>query len=203
MWHGAGWSMSTSPLPVVLQPALVEEAVLRAIAGYREEHAFRRARNPLYLISAFDEREIRFQEFHLAWFDRLGLGQPIHRALAELPSLAQACVRCLVTPAPTRRDEGADLLVATEPGAACERTVAVRLRPTAFSDPDALLTLLRAELLHVADMVDPAFGYEPRLPLMARHPSAVACARTRRLDRPCPQRAAVRPVGASATHPGH
>ena len=37
--------------------------------------------------------------------------------------------------------------------------IVVRLRPQSLLDPEALRTLLRRELLHVADMLDPAFGY--------------------------------------------
>jgi hypothetical protein len=38
------------------------------------------------------------------------------------------------------------------------------LRPEWLLEPATLLPLLRRELRHVADMLDPAFGYEPRLP---------------------------------------
>lgn len=163
-------------LPVELQPSLVEEVVLRAVSGGPHEREFRRARDPLYRMPEGDARENAFWELHAAWFARLEMGRPIHAALAELPLLARSCQRCLVTSAPTRKDEGADLLVATAPADAApaptarfpsvlvERTVLIRLLPAAFARPDALLTLLRAELLHVADMVDPSFAYEPELP---------------------------------------
>jgi hypothetical protein len=152
-----------APLPVELQRALVEEVVLRAVAGSPHERAFRRARDPLYELHEGAAREDAFWRLHADWFSRLDLGRPIHIALAELPILRQACRRCVVTGAPTRRDEGADLLVADAVGGR-ERTVLIRVQPSSFADPDALLALLRAELLHVADMVDPAFGYQPALP---------------------------------------
>ncbi len=40
----------------------------------------------------------------------------------------------------------------------------LRLLPETLVDRSRLLWLLRRELLHVADMVDPAFGYLPNLP---------------------------------------
>ena len=40
----------------------------------------------------------------------------------------------------------------------------LRLRPAHLATPAALLTFLRHELLHLADMLDPAFGYQPVLP---------------------------------------
>lgn len=157
--------MTDTPLPVALQHAVIEEAVLRAIAARPEEREFRCQRDRLYRL-AEDEREAAFRELHAEWFTRLALPMPLHSALAELPILAQHCRQCVVTTAPTRMDEGADLLVDGD-----ARTVLIRLRPTAFLDPDALLALLRAELLHVADMVDPVFGYQPALPEEAGGPT--------------------------------
>ncbi|HSD10888.1 MAG TPA: hypothetical protein VLF14_07880, partial [Candidatus Binatia bacterium] len=43
-------------------------------------------------------------------------------------------------------------------------SILLRVRTSALADPDRLLSWLRAELLKVADMLDPAFGYEPTLP---------------------------------------
>ena len=151
--------MTGARLAVAPQHALVEEAVLRALAARPDEREFRRARDRLYRLPEGDAREHAFAALHAEWFARLGLGEPIHAALAELSLLAEHCRQCVVVAAPTRKDEGADLLV---DGAA--RTVLIRLRSSAFLDPGALLALLRAELLHVADMVDPAYGYEPALP---------------------------------------
>lgn len=155
--------MSAPVLPLMFDPGLVEEVVLLRIARHADEHEFRRARNRLYLLAEGEQREHAFQELHATWFMRLGLAQPIHTALGELPILAERCRRCLVRRAPARQDEGADLLVAEGEGRAA-RTVLMRLRAGAFDDTGELLALLRAELLHVADMLDPAFGYEPTLP---------------------------------------
>jgi len=155
--------MTAPSLPVSWQQALVEEVVLRAIAGHPEERPFRCARNKLYLVPE-DQREHAFGEFHATWFARLGLGESINGALAELPLLAAACARCVVTRAATRHDEGADLLVASDAEGAAARTVLIRLCVSSFDDADNLLASLRAELLHVADMLDPTFGYQPTLP---------------------------------------
>ncbi|MBI1815171.1 MAG: hypothetical protein HYR72_09350 [Deltaproteobacteria bacterium] len=157
-------------LPIVAEPSLIEEAVLRRIAGHSAERPFRRERDRLYLITNEAKREQTFQQFHQRWFAQLELGGPIDAALGELPILAQTCVRCFVTRAALPSDEGADLLVASD-GSICERTVLIRLRVVSFDDPVALLTLLRFELLHVADMADAAFGYEPTLPSVDGGPS--------------------------------
>lgn len=163
--------VNQSPLPIIIEPALVEAVVLREIAGRPQEHDFRRQRSRLYLMADPEARENSFQEFHLSWFGRLGLAEPIELAVGELVTLAHSCSRCLVTRAPTRADEGADLLVAKRTDGGVERSVLMRLCSSAFGAPTALLALLRRELLHVADMVDPAFGYEPALAVADAGPS--------------------------------
>src|SRR5262249_40567933 len=44
------------------------------------------------------------------------------------------------------------------------KSIALKLRPAAFSVPEKLLSFLRHELYHIHDMLDPAFGYDPALP---------------------------------------
>jgi hypothetical protein len=64
-------------------------------------------------------------------------------------------------------DAGAELIVrgphdgTTVP---VTRVLRLLLSPDWLLEPAALMPLLRRELRHVADMLDPAFGYEPRLP---------------------------------------
>lgn len=52
-------------------------------------------------------------------------------------------------------------------------TLVVRLRPQSLLDQGALRTLLRRELLHVADMLDPAFGYLKELPSVDTDPAVL------------------------------
>jgi hypothetical protein len=158
-------------LPIAVEPALAEEAVLRGIVGHPAEARFRRERDAVYALRG-DARERAFRHLHDGWFRELGLGAPLEAALGELPILAGACTRCVVTRAPSRHEEGADLLVASGADAANGRTILVRLRPHLLATPEPLLYLLRRELLHVADMVDPAFRYEPSLPSSDGGPSS-------------------------------
>jgi hypothetical protein len=159
-----------SALPLRVDPGLAEEVVLRLIRGHDREREFRRVRDRLYLLEP-EGRESAFAGHHLTWFARLTLDQPVRAALAELPLLAEQCALCLMTRAPSSRDEGADLLVAPENGGREGRTVILRLRAAAFDDRHALERLLRSELLHVSDMVDSAFGYKPSLPVIESGPS--------------------------------
>jgi len=146
------------------EPRLVEEAVMTVLRGRAEERAFRTERDEIYTIADPDEREARFCTVHAAWFERLGLTEPVAEALREQSSVAAGTIRVLVTRASSRREEGAELFVAAGAGEidASRRTVVLQLRPGAFADREALRALLRHELTHVADMLDPAFGYTPR-----------------------------------------
>jgi hypothetical protein len=140
------------------EPRLVEEATLLAVAGHPEESAFRRERDRLYEIADPEAREAAFRAFHAAWFERLGLGRPIGWAIEERGLIKRAAERCLVVSAVSSREEGAELFVAER-----RRSVAIRLAPATLLAPERLLALLRHELLHIADMLDPHFAYEPWL----------------------------------------
>lgn len=152
--------MNDEAIQLILDPGLVEEAVLLAIRTNADQEEFRAARDALYALGEA-ESERAFTELHFAWFQRLGLDRPIRLALAELPIIAQSCARCVVSRSVSARDEGADLLVNPEAPGISGRTVLVKLRASAFGEPASMLAMLRSELLHVADMVDPDFGYEP------------------------------------------
>ena len=147
-------------------PELVEEAVLLADANTAGAgvRAFRRDRDRIYDIEDADQREARFRSLHLLWFVRLGLHRIIEQAMSERPEIANRLAEGRVVRAMTRREEGADLI---DRGAGESNTgpmLVLRLRPATFVEPDALGNLLRHELLHIRDMLDPAFGYRPTLP---------------------------------------
>ncbi|HEU5395292.1 MAG TPA: hypothetical protein VFV36_10900 [Candidatus Methylomirabilis sp.] len=148
------------------ETALVEEAVLRALRGHREEGAFRRERDRLYGNPDPEAREAAFKGLHAAWFERLGLGRPIAQAFHEQPSVGAATRGCRIAVARSRQEEGAELFVRPSgPGLGDRdrRWVVIRLRPEALGSAGALLQFLRHEFLHIADMLDPRFGYEPSL----------------------------------------
>ena len=149
------------------EPALVEEAVLHATRGHPRERGFRRERDRLYEIKDPEAREGAFREFHAAWFEGLDLGRPIAQALRELPAIGAATQGCRIASARSRQEEGAELFVragGADPGEPHRRWVVIRLRPETLCATDAVLHLLRHELFHIADMLDPRFGYEPHLP---------------------------------------
>jgi hypothetical protein len=145
-----------------VDPRLLEEATFHALRRLPDTLAHDRERVAIYAIGDPEERDRRFRALYAAWFVRLRLDAPLRRALGEQPSIREATAACLVGRASSPRDEGADLHVAPAAGAGPGvRTLLVRLRSESFARPERLLGFLRRELQHVADMLDPRFGYEP------------------------------------------
>jgi hypothetical protein len=153
-------------------PELLEAALLHALQEHAEAPVFYQEREALYNITDAAQREAAFRRFHVAWFTRLALGQVIEQALSEHPLFLQHVQGCKVLGARSRRDEEAELFVASapciptagSPASSARRWIVLRLLPQRFAAPAPLLEFLRHELLHIADMLDPAFGYAPTIP---------------------------------------
>ena len=160
--------MSAQP-PISYDAGLVEAAVLLAEHGlsHAEAARFRAERDHIYECGDGDLQEARFEELHGRFFIQIGLDRPLHGALAEHPDILRRVGACHALRAVARRDEGADLRDDLAPDARPGRRLPVlvlRLRPESLLDPERLVPFLRRELQHVADMLDPAFGYERELP---------------------------------------
>jgi hypothetical protein len=167
---------------ITYEASLVEEGVLLAekLLPAARAAAFRSERDRIYEVRDRDEREARFEELHGRFFVQLALDRPLHEALSERPELMRRTRACRVLPATSRREEGADLRAEVDAGAAgALPTIVLRLCPSSLLQGEPLLTLLRRELLHVADMVDPAFGYRPELPLVHDDPAILGLVRER------------------------
>jgi hypothetical protein len=159
----------------------VEESVLLAERRLSAARAavFRYERNRIYDVDDPDEREARFEELHGRYFLQLGLDRAMHEALAERPDLLVRTRGCRVLPAVSRQEEMADVRAETGAPADAAPTMVVRLRPQSLLDPQGLRMLLRREILHVADMLDPAFGYLRELPSVETDPAVVNLLRER------------------------
>ena len=144
-------------LDIAYDPGLVEAAVLAGVAARGVERSFRHERDTLYEVADAETREDAFRSLHARWFLRLGLDAPFRQALDELPEVGRRCARCLVARATRASDEAADLRVLPSG----LPTILVLIRPETVVAPESLLGFLRRELLHVADMLDPRFGYAP------------------------------------------
>ena len=155
-------------------PGLVDEAVLLAerTAPREAARAFRRERDRVYGISDPDEREAAFQALHLRWFADLRLPDLLQSLIAERAAVVGQLDEGRVLRAVTRHEEGADLVDQVTSGEADRGPILVlRLRPATLLESEALCALVRHELMHVADMLDPAFGYQRSLPASDDGPS--------------------------------
>ena len=147
-------------------PRLIEEVVFQAQRDQSLSQELHEARNPIYEIADADEREGRFNDLNRSWFTRLGLGKTIEAALQEQTIITEHVEQCFVVRATHKKQEGAELFVApgSEQNSPPQRTLRVLLRPESLFDAEDLTLFLRHEFLHIADMLDPKFAYEPMLP---------------------------------------
>jgi hypothetical protein len=168
--------MNARELHVEFGVGLVEEAVFLAVESGPVEYrrAFRAERDPVYEVPDADDREAAFNDLHAGWFGRLRLGEAVLAALTEWPDLGRSTAQCVVLPAAGAKDEGADLHDPREPAekdGATKPVLIVRLRPRTLLDAHGLTRLLRSELMHVADILDPDFLYEKELTTGEADPS--------------------------------
>lgn len=158
-----------APPSIEYDPRLVEEAVLLALAGHLEEPDFRAERDAVYEVSDAAARERRFLALHARWFERLELHEPLRAALNDQPLVMERVARCMCRLARRKKDEGAELFVD-----ALRRdrppVLGLALLPDTLLD-ESVAAFLRHELQHVADMLDPAFAYEPSLPRLEGGPA--------------------------------
>jgi hypothetical protein len=147
-------------------PRLVEEAVFYAGRDRCVAREIDEARSRIYEIADADEQEDRFNEMNRSWFDRLGLGKIVEHTLQEQAIIAEQISNCIVVRATHRKQEGAELFVARndEQNSPPQRTLRILLRPESLFAAEALMTFLRHEFFHIADMLEPNFAYEPALP---------------------------------------
>lgn len=147
-------------------PRLIEEAVFLAQRSAPQKRELREQREHIYEVPDPDERERRFGELNHFWFTQLELDKPVDQALGEQPSIPSKVGSCFVVCAAQTKEQGAELFVAPDEALAAHerRTLRILLRPESLLDAQPLLTFLRHELFHIADMLDPDFAYEPALP---------------------------------------
>jgi hypothetical protein len=173
--------LSPAEFRITYDAGLVEESVLLAERRLSAADAatFRAERDRIYGVDDPDEREARFEELHGRFFLQLGLDRPLHEVLADHSELLLRARGCRVLPAVSRQEESADVRKEVGAPADAAPTIVVRLRRQSLLDPEALRTLLRRELLHVADMLDPGFGYLRELPGVETDPAVVSLLRER------------------------
>ncbi|MDP6116802.1 MAG: hypothetical protein QGF00_20050 [Planctomycetota bacterium] len=152
--------------PRLLESVVFLELRRRELAGDTDPARLYRERiDPLYELSPEDpNRESGFRDIHAESFRLLGMEQLVLDFLSEFPLVEEHVDRIVILKAPSRKEEGADMFVREDEGVGDhQRSTVLRLRAETFHEPERLSSLLRRELFHMSDMVDPAFGYGPDL----------------------------------------
>lgn len=136
------------------EPALVQELVLAETLrdlGFRE--LVRSRMEPVYE-RPLEERARKFGQLYEGLFEERGLGVVVAEELARFPLLSRL-EQVLVFRAERGGEEEAEL-------SRDRRLAGIRLRPARFSRPEQLRPLLRHEFMHLSDMMDDCFGYQPQ-----------------------------------------
>lgn len=160
---------------LAIHPRLAERAVFEAVRGDATVAAmFHRQFADCYKQRDAQARENAFESLHLRWFDDLGLRDRLTRLIAEFPHVRDRVARFVVAPAAGAKRQTAELF-----GTPGHLTVGVEVSPALLLDCPAFAYWARHELLHIDDMLDPAFGFDRRaVPL-----GATVAAKNLALDR--------------------
>lgn len=147
------------PIPIDMEPALCEEVVLGFVLS--EERAgrvpaWRIESEEIYRLASAHERDRRFRELAFRSFSTLPAAATLHALLAEFEPRLTGVTRAVFQRANRPSQEGAELHVSGS-----DRVVRTEVGVTRMLAPEALETFLRSEWTHIADMLDPSFGYAP------------------------------------------
>jgi hypothetical protein len=123
-------------------------------------HRFHAERVLVYGVLDPDEKTDRFNQHNLRWFREWGMEKFFAGAVDQLPLLGRHLHVMAFRKARRSGEEGAELYV----HAAGKRHGVMGLRAESLDRERILHDYLARELMHLSDMVDPGFGYSPKLP---------------------------------------
>ena len=165
-----------------LDPAFVEEAVflelsrLTTAGSHQVASSFHREREAVYELPDAQQRDAAFGQLARRYFHALGLAELFTEWLSEFPHVSAHVELIVVRRVWNRKDEQVEWYVgrpAARPAGSCEAggktrlaleistTLFIGLQAIRCLDRGKLTAFLRHELAHVADMLDPAFAYDP------------------------------------------
>jgi len=153
-------------------PTLVEEAVFlelrsrEASGDCRMVEAFHAQRSRLYgAAGAADECEAQFRQLAERYFHELGLSELVTKRFEEFPLVAAQVQMATVQRVWSRKEERVELYVRPVPSGRASleasTTLLLGLQAARYLNRDELVAFLRHELMHISDMLDSAFAYEP------------------------------------------
>lgn len=150
-----------SKVKIQFDPAFVEEAVFLKIKSLGDQDPltklFHHAREQIYEDNQSLEGEGgAFHKFYKNYFIKMGIQAIFEGIFMESPMLYQSNLTIFVRKVWETKQEGAELY-----RLGAFKTVYVGLKAVRILDRDFLQTLLRHEMMHVSDMLDPEFCYSP------------------------------------------
>ncbi len=152
---------------IIFHPEFMERAVFRAV---RDDGAlqrrYQRAFSDCYDAPDAGQRDRAFRGLHENWFRELGLRERLESRAAAFPNILTRAERLIVFQAPGARRQSAELF-----GAPGRYTVVVTICLETLLDETAFDAWIRHELLHIDDMLDPAFRYDTNARPEQRQPA--------------------------------
>lgn len=157
-------------------PGFVEEAVfleLKRLAASGEEGMQRRFREEWASLyeggSSVEESEAAFQRLSGRYFKALGLSELFAQRFEELQGLSASAEVAFVRRVFSRKEERVEFYASRAGdgrlGIEIPTVLFIGLQVARCLHREALVAFLRHELMHVCDMIDPAFKYDPRADL--------------------------------------
>lgn len=122
---------------------------------------FHAERERLYRVADPDDRNAAFFKLHLDWYREWGLERVLLAVLKAFPLLRERLSVLAVRKSRGKQDEGAELYVNHRE----QRTALLALKLERYEDDAMLENYLWHEFMHLHDMLNPAFNYEPVLHL--------------------------------------
>jgi hypothetical protein len=154
---------------VRFDPAFVEEAVflsLNRLSTPEAVSSFHREREAVYELPDAQQRDAAFQQLAHRTFETLGLAELFRARFSEFPQVPAHVELVVVRRVWNKKDEQVELYVAGAGQAPQSLAVSpilfLGLQAARCLDREKLAAFLRHELMHVADMLDPAFAYDPQ-----------------------------------------
>lgn len=141
---------------LVVQPDLVERVVFEAVRGdAAQSRAYHREFARCHNEPEGEGRDAAFRQLHERWFEQLGFRRRIFEIADEFRQVAREVPRVVITPAGGRGGQTAELF--GKPGS---YSVVLTVAAATLLDDAAFAYWARHELLHIDDMLDPAFEYD-------------------------------------------
>jgi hypothetical protein len=162
-------------MEIRFQPALLQEVIDSFVEKTEREgdptyyKEFHQHADPIYERFSLDDREAEFKKLYQYLFGIWGFSDIIRDAFEEFPDLKARIGIVLIKGVLKEDQEGVDILrkwgsvehdLAKQFEEKGLKGVGIKLIPRRFYDP-ALTRYCRHELMHIADMLAPEFGYDP------------------------------------------